>query len=261
MRFVDGLQLGENPLGTPAQALKPFRLISAVLTTEGLKLGWDDFFSGVDSLSPDLLDMTSDALLRYGISREIVSSFLLYALMHRLLKSYPEIVAQDPDVDLSPQKIWRILANTIECELIASSNIELVLNKLKLPRQININKLDLLLLWAQLDLIFPDDSEDIYRLSVPFGCIEEHYPDVMAWRANLYYNFGRSGDDDLACEMAVRAAFRGSVYAWKLLAEWASKDDVLDVFFRLGPTLAQDTGMELPAAAQFKVSALIKDLD
>lgn len=261
MKLIEGLPLGESPLSPTARQLKQFRLISAVLATERLDLVWDDFFAGVAFLTPDFLDKTVGALVQYGISKEAISSFLLYAMMHRLLRVYPEALSKEEESSLCSSHFWRVVASAIQCDLIPTSNSEEVLRKLQLQTNREGKSLDFLLLWSRLDHHFPEDAETIFRLSVPFGCIEEDYPDILAWRADLYYNFGQHGDEEIACEMAVRAAFRGSGYAWELLSQWASKGDCIqEVLLRMGPILTKDTAIELPAVAQSKVSALVNDL-
>lgn len=244
---------------------KAFGTIRAVLRLRNLHVLWRDFLFRDRILEVSLLTETLRNLDEYGIRKETVLNFLRFLFCANISRVYDKI-HEDPRLfpNKSVEETWQFISIAIECQVIQTDSPSEVLNSLEIRVENKQNKEDFLYLWSIVscpDLVGDFDDEWLYMLGVPFICIQDIYPDVMAWRANHLYSCGGIGADHQAREMMVRAAINGSEFAWKRLYRWAfdcdDKDAVFSCIIETGCMLVSEKS-ELPDFAKAKVSELIE---
>lgn len=78
---------------------------------------------------------------------------------------------------------------------------------------------------------FEDNISKLGFLFEKASLLNDH-ADFIAFRAMVMYQFGLSGDEDIACKLLAKAAFLGIQDAWRLIEEWSFSSGDLERLMR-----------------------------
>lgn len=228
----------------------PTDLIEIIGSLHDLNLaeGWAKVFGGTERCPSDLLTATKDGLLRKDYIPAQVSR-LLVVLLAAYLKEYlsgalplnPKFISLQkavvssilagimgkPDVGIVLWLIEHSTIGTTDEGRALQQNISDAINGDPTARRAIVA--DVLPLWnaAEEEGLLAEWGERPENLGFAYKFAEElrNDPGVLLFRGKIHYACGHSGEESLACRLAVEAAFLGSEDAWILLSEWSDRGD------------------------------------
>ncbi len=222
-----------SPLDEGFGEEKSFRLIRVTLDVCNLSTQWRRIVGGTAILRRSHLRNTVEVLSDYGITHDNILLFLRCLFCHACRGELDIVFLEEAyPFPTTPEGTWQFIAAAIICDILPSDDPYGILNELGLEASTVPDDRVLYDIWriiANNDYGCDASISGVYEAPwgavSPFRCIEDKYPNIMAWRANALYVGGKPGDEKKAGLSAAKAAFLGSWQAWELLWEWGLDRD------------------------------------